>query len=78
MEKIMNISNRTTRAMLRIIHLLAAGFVGTFIYSPWSEIDAFQTLVRWVAFPVLLGMTGLWMWQMPRINKWLKMRAGND
>lgn len=68
----MRLSKRQLRWLLRIIHLIAAGIMGTFVYSPWSDIPAFRFAVEWIVFPLGFVVTGLWMWQMPRITQWRK------
>jgi len=68
----MKISNRRMRQILRIIHFTAAAFMGTYLYSPWSDIAAFKSFILWIVFPVGFVLTGIWMWQMPKINKLFK------
>ncbi len=67
----MSISNRTVRVALRTIHLVSAGFMGTYLYSPWSTISWFSVFIEWIVFPIGFVVTGLWLWQMPRVTKWL-------
>ncbi|MCP4139891.1 MAG: hypothetical protein GY755_06315 [Chloroflexi bacterium] len=74
----MTISNRRMRQILRIIHIVAAAFMGTYLYSPWSDIAAFKAFVLWIVFPVGFVLTGIWMWQMPKISKFLKSNVGNQ
>ncbi len=50
------------RQWVRVLHLVAAGVLGTFVYSPWSSDPGFAASVRWVAFP-LLTASGLFLWR---------------
>ena len=61
-------NNKTRRKAFLTIHLLASGFIGTFIYG-----DHFQTLVQFVFFPIV-GLSGLLMWKLP----WLLKRKNYD
>ncbi len=66
----MNISNRTLRNLLRIIHLVIGGLVIAYIYSPLGSLEWFGMLVR-ISLP-LLTITGISMWQMLLITKAFK------
>ena len=66
----MNISNKTLRNTLRMIHLMIGGLVIAYIYTPLGDVEWFGSLVR-VSIPILT-MTGLSMWQMPFITKIIK------
>lgn len=67
----MNISEKQLRNILLIIHLLAAVVLGNFLYSPWGSDPTFRMLMQIVIFPIF-ALTGLWLWQMPRIRRFLK------
>ena len=67
----MNISNKTLRTILRSIHLVVGGLIGAYLYSPLGQMEWFAMLVKVTVLPVLLT-SGLMMWQMPTITKWLK------
>jgi thiosulfate reductase cytochrome b subunit len=67
----MNISNKKLRDLQRLIHLIAAPLLALQIYSPLGTIPAFTAVVRYVAIPLAV-LTGLVMWQMPVITKFLK------
>ena len=69
----MNISNKTLRNLLRIIHLVIGGLVIAYIYSPLGNVEWFGSLVR-VSIPILT-ITGISMWQMPLITKALKRQV---
>ncbi len=67
----MNISEKQLRNILLIIHLLAAAVLGNFLYSPWGSDPTFRMIMQIVIFPIFV-LTGLWLWQMPRIRRFLK------
>jgi hypothetical protein len=67
----MKFSNKALRSVLRAIHLIVAGLVGGYLYSPLGQIDWYINLVRASVIPVLL-ITGLSLWQMPALTKWLR------
>jgi hypothetical protein len=53
------------RAIVRWIHLCAAGSTRVFVYSPWSADTAFAAAMKFGVFP-LLGLTGVVLWQQAR------------
>lgn len=67
-------SNKQMRTWQRAFHLLAAVILGVYIYSPWGDLPAFTAFVRFGLFPAL-GLTGLILWQQPRIMKWLRAQG---
>ena len=67
----MQFSNKPLRNFLRVIHLIVAGLIGAYLYSPLGNMDWYVNLVRASVLPILL-LTGLSMWQMPGFTKWLK------
>ena len=60
-----------TRRILRGGHIVASGLLGTYLYSPWSSDPVFSAIVLFIAFPAM-AVSGLWMWNQGRINRWLK------
>lgn len=68
------------RIVLRWTHLVGAGVIGTYLYSPWSSLPAFQFAVQVVVFPFLLSVTGLAMWQQARLKRLISPRTkgGSD
>ena len=67
----MQFSNKSLRNLLRVIHLVVAGLIGAYLYSPLGSLDWYENLVRISVIPILL-FTGLSMWQMPALTKFLK------
>ena len=51
-----------TRRTLRWIHIIGALLIGTYIYSPFSNLLWFQLLMQIGIMPAL-ALTGLWMWK---------------
>jgi len=43
---------RTFRTTLVALHVLLACILGTYIYSPWSDVPWFDSLVKWMVFPL--------------------------
>lgn len=67
--------NKRTRDAQRALHLVAAAVLGTYVYSPWGGDPTFAALTRVVLVPVLV-LTGLAMWQWPRVGRALRARRG--
>ena len=62
-------SSKQIRIALRGMHLVLGALIGLFIYVPGLRAEAaFITLVQLLVVP-LLALSGIAMWQMPRINK---------
>lgn len=64
-------TNSNLRNQLRLIHIFASVFLGAFIYSPWRNNSTFLMIMSLIIFPIV-ALTGFWMWQAPRLNKWVK------
>ena len=56
------------RKLLRVLHLAAAGCLGTLVYSPWIDTQWFLLLNQFVVVPLLV-VTGVWMWLGPRLRR---------
>ncbi|HKU53651.1 MAG TPA: hypothetical protein VJQ25_14360 [Nitrospira sp.] len=67
----MQFSNKSLRSILRVIHLVVAALIGAHLYSPLGDLEWYVNLVRATVLPVLM-ITGLSMWQMPALTKFLK------
>lgn len=55
-------SNSTSRAVLRWIHIVFSIPIVGYVYSPFEELPNYAPVVRFVAIPALV-LTGLWMWK---------------
>ncbi len=69
----MNISNAKLRRILRAIHLVGMVPLGLLLYTGAGENTVLTQVVQVVIFPTFL-MTGIIMWQMPRLSKLLKRK----
>ncbi|MEP5570038.1 MAG: hypothetical protein ABJN62_19515 [Halioglobus sp.] len=61
----------TQRNILRTFHLAGAAIIGTYIYSPWSNLEWFTLLNQVIVVP-LLSLSGIWMWKGQSIKAALK------
>jgi hypothetical protein len=64
-------TNKQLRDQLRLVHILASVILGAYIYSPWRSNQTYAIAMSFAIFPIL-AFTELWMWQVPRIKKWIK------
>ena len=64
-------SNKTFRQSIRILHILEAVVLGAFIYGPWGDGSILEATIQYFFFPAL-GISGIMLWQQPRIMKMLK------
>jgi hypothetical protein len=70
----MKLSSAKLRVWLRIFHLLGMIPLGLVIYNVLGHPGILLQVVQFLVFPSFL-LTGLIMWQMPRLNKWLHSRG---
>lgn len=61
------------RPAQRVAHLLLAGLLGAFLYSPLRTVPEAVLAVQAVVFP-LLAVSGLLMWRGPRLRRWYRER----
>lgn len=66
---------RQQRKLQRAVHLAAAVALLLYVYAPVEA--QLQHAVRFLLFP-LLALTGIAMWQAPRIRRALKAVRGRD
>jgi hypothetical protein len=57
------------RNTIRIIHLIGAAAIGTFIYSPFGDLEWFKLTMQILIIP-LLTLTGMWLWK----PKWFRTK----
>ena len=69
----MKFSSAKLRIWLRAFHLLGMIPLGLVIYTGLDYPGILLQVVRFAVFPSFV-VTGLIMWQMPRLNKWLHQR----
>jgi hypothetical protein len=71
----MKFSSAKLRVWLRAFHLLGMMPLGLVIYTgAFDDASILLQVVRFAVFPSF-ALTGLIMWQMPRLNKWLRPRG---
>ncbi len=70
----MTISNKQVRVIQRFVHLTAGLLLVAYIYTPLGNLNAFETLVQVIVVPALV-VTGMAMWQLPRLRKLLRDRT---
>lgn len=58
----------------RLLHLLLASALGTYLYSPLGDVGAAQLAVQVVLFPAL-ALSGLLLWQAPRLRRWFRQES---
>jgi len=58
------------RNIIRIIHLVGAAAIGTFVYAPVGQVAWFVLLMQAIIIP-LLTLTGLWLWK----PKWFRLKS---
>lgn len=61
-------TNRKLRTIQTWIHIVGGSVIGTYIYSPWHTVFAFDVAVKAVVFPAMV-LTGVVLW------KWGKIRS---
>lgn len=61
------------RPTQRVGHLLLAGLLGVFLYSPLRTVPEAVLAVQALLFP-LLAVSGLLMWKGPRLQRWYRER----
>jgi thiosulfate reductase cytochrome b subunit len=61
------------RAFVRTLHLVLSIPIIGFIYGPVAHIPPAATFTRFVAVPLVV-LSGIWMWQKPRLLRWLRRR----
>ncbi|RXK46890.1 hypothetical protein [Halorientalis pallida] len=57
----------------RLVHLLFAVALGTFVYSPLRTVAVAVLVVQLLVFPGLL-LSGILLWKGPRIRQWYRDR----
>jgi hypothetical protein len=67
----MKFSNAKLRTWLRAFHLVGMIPMGLVIYAALDQPGLLLNVVRFAVFPGFI-LTGLIMWQMPRLSKWFK------
>jgi thiosulfate reductase cytochrome b subunit len=64
------------RILIRTLHLVLSIPIIGFIYGPVAHIPPAAGFTRFVAVPLVI-LSGLWMWQKPRLVRWLRRRRAS-
>jgi hypothetical protein len=67
-------SNKRQRDIQRVMHLIGAAALLIYVYTPSGSLPVFTTLMQ-VAIVPALGVSGLLMWQAPRLRKLLQSKG---
>ena len=67
-------SNKRLRQSLRWLHLIVGVLLIVFVYSPLREVTWYALLMQTLAIP-LVSLSGLALWQQPKLSAWLKRRT---
>jgi len=59
------------RSLIRALHLALSLPIIGFIYGPVASIPHAARFTRLVAVP-LVALTGVWLWQRPRLLRWIR------
>jgi hypothetical protein len=71
-------SNRTVRIIFRWAHIVEGSLIAAFIYSSSLQASAvFTGLIQFVVLPAAM-ISGIAMWQQPRLGKLLKRMKGRS
>lgn len=70
----MKFSSAKLRIWLRAFHLLGMMPLGLVVYASLDQPGILLKIVQFAVFPGF-ALTGLIMWQLPRLNKWLHRRG---
>lgn len=65
----------TKRSIVRWIHLVFSIPILGYVYSPFEEIPNYAGPTRYVFLPLLV-LSGLWMWQGPRVRRLFSKGSG--
>jgi thiosulfate reductase cytochrome b subunit len=64
------------RILIRTLHLVLSIPIIGFIYGPVAHIPPAAAFTRFVAVPLVI-LSGVWMWQKPRLVRWLRRRRAS-
>lgn len=67
------VGNRQLRNVVRALHIAVGVSLILLVYSPLGDSAAFVAFNQFVAIP-LVTLSGLALWQQPKLMAWLKRR----
>jgi hypothetical protein len=59
------------RTFIRSLHLALSIPIIGYIYGPVAHIPPAASFTRFIAVPLVI-ISGLWLWQKPRVLRWLR------
>jgi hypothetical protein len=62
------------RDQQRLAHLVAGALLVLYVYLPATPGTVLQAAIRWVTLPLLL-ITGVLMWQWPKVRRRIRTRT---
>ena len=65
------------RTALRWFHIFVAFFLGAYFYSPFAGAEWMLPVIKFVLIPLLV-VSGVAMWQQPKIMHRLRGKSGGD
>ena len=65
---------RTQRTVSRVLHLLAAAALGAFVYAPADLVEPARLVLQVLVVPAAT-VTGLFLWQQARWQRWSRRRG---
>ncbi|HEX8599674.1 MAG TPA: hypothetical protein VF952_14315 [Chloroflexia bacterium] len=70
----MKISNHRIRTIQRVMHLFAAAYLVFYLYGPLGQEPIVANITKFLVIPMLV-ITGMVMWQLPKLSKALRKKA---
>lgn len=64
---------KRTRTRQRLLHLLAGVVIVAYVYAAPALDSTADTVARWFVLPVLV-ISGVVLWQWPRLRRWARRR----
>lgn len=65
-------SNKQFRQVVRVGHIVEGALIAAFIYSPTLRASgAYTAIIQFVVLPLII-LSGVLLWQQPRVMKWLR------
>lgn len=65
--------SRSRRSAARLVHLVAAAALGTFVYAPVELVEPARLVLQLVVVPAAT-LTGLYLWKQAAIRRLLQRR----
>ena len=66
-------TSKNFRKMVRYLHVTVGVMLILFVYSPLSDVGWYTLVVQALAIP-LVSLSGIALWQQPKLSAWRKRR----